>query len=120
VAWGSATLQIYNTFYSPSKRVSLLNHLADFRLFTGIAFAGHTGATVAADLFIPSLLRVILANPADAVTDRAIRVCHEVEPRFLEMIKLAKFGRSPWIVSPAVCTAVREWYQPPVIQDARN
>jgi hypothetical protein len=52
VAWGSATLQIYNTF----KRVSLLNHLANVRLFTGIAFAGHTGATVAADL--------IKSNPA--------------------------------------------------------
>jgi hypothetical protein len=46
VAWASATLQIYHTFYSPSKRVSLLNHVADIRLLTGIAFAGHTGGTV--------------------------------------------------------------------------
>ena len=91
MAWGSATLQIY--VLQPSKRVSLLNHLADFRLFTGIAFAGHTGATVAADLFIPSLLRVILANPADAVTDYAVGICHQ--SFLIDGVVRSAFGSSP-------------------------
>ena len=56
----------------------LFNHLADVSLFTRIASAGHTGTTVAADFFIPSLVWVILANPADAVTDWAIGICHRL------------------------------------------
>jgi hypothetical protein len=58
----------------PHRRI-LFNQLADVRLFTGIAFGGHTGTAVAADFFIPSLLRMIFADPPDAVTDCAIGIC---------------------------------------------
>jgi hypothetical protein len=62
----------------PRRRI-LFNYLADvrlFALFNGVAFAGHTGSAVAADFFIPSHVRVIFADPPDAATDWAIRVCH--------------------------------------------
>lgn len=39
--------------------------------------AGHTGTALAADFLVPRLLRVVLAAPPDAVTDRAIRICHQ-------------------------------------------
>jgi hypothetical protein len=59
-----------------TRRRILFNHLADIRLFTGIAFAVHAGSTVAADFFIPSLLRVIFTDPPDAATDWAFRMYH--------------------------------------------
>ncbi|XIA63294.1 hypothetical protein ACFIOY_29525 [Bradyrhizobium sp. TZ2] len=63
-----------------ARRRTLFNHLTDVRLFTGIAFAGHTGTAVAADFFIPRLLRVVFTDPPDAVTDCAGRIGHHMFP----------------------------------------
>jgi hypothetical protein len=71
----------------------LFNHFSNVRLFTGIAFAGHTGATVAADFFIPSLLRVIFADPPDAVTDCAVGICHQ--SFLIGGVVRSAFGSSP-------------------------
>jgi hypothetical protein len=56
-----------------TRRRILFNDLADVRLFTGIAFAGHARAAVAADFFIPRLLRLVFTDPPDAVTN----VCYQ-------------------------------------------
>jgi hypothetical protein len=64
------------------RRRTLFHYSADVRLFIGIAFARHTGTAVAAKLTVPWLVRMVLTDPPDAVTDWAIRICHQLTRYF--------------------------------------
>ena len=68
---------------------TVFHHSADVRLVTGIAFAGHTGTAGTTDFFVPRLLRVIFANPPDAVTDFAVRIYHQPMWSFLPRASIA-------------------------------
>jgi hypothetical protein len=56
-----------------------MEYVANARLFKAVranTFAGHTSTALAAELFAPCSLWMVLAHPANAETDFAIRIDH--------------------------------------------
>ena len=57
-------------------------HVRFFKPVSADAFAGHPGSALAAKLFPPSSLGMVLSNPADAKADLAIRIRHAGSGKF--------------------------------------